>query len=415
MKLICTGDWHLGNLFHGNDRLPEHRHFLSWLLTQITEQQPDALLIAGDVFDNGNPSAAAQAAYYHFLVKANKACPAMTTVITAGNHDSASRLEAPRSLLGSHNIEVRGQVHRSWDGSSWIVDYDDMIIPLTGSDGTRIAVLAVPYLRNDILRGDSYSSGIKSFISDLLQKAHESYPEYKTVMMAHLYASGAEIAHKDASERIVIGGQEQVDISKWPEHPDYFTCGHIHKRQAVGGLDNARYPGSVLPMSFAEKDYTHGVDLVSIDDKGIEVEQLVYTPQHRLRIIEADSKDLTLKRIEKLIDQELTDRKDNRLDDEFEYLALKLRLDRIKGDDINSIEELIRKKNVVLCKIQRIIPELELTSIEGGHEITSIDDILDRDPLETIAEAFAIKHDRELSERQHNMLREIIDQIQQEQ
>ena len=64
MKIIATGDWHLGNLFHGNDRLPEHKHFLQWLLQQIHEQQPDALLVAGDVFDNGNPSAAAQTIYY---------------------------------------------------------------------------------------------------------------------------------------------------------------------------------------------------------------------------------------------------------------------------------------------------------------------------------------------------------------
>ena len=114
MKIICTSDWHLGNLFHGDVRLPEHRHFLSWLLTQISEQQPAALLVAGDVFDNGNPSAAAQALYYQFLVDAHAAAPAMLTVITGGNHDSASRLEAPRSILGSLNIEVRGQVHRTW-------------------------------------------------------------------------------------------------------------------------------------------------------------------------------------------------------------------------------------------------------------------------------------------------------------
>lgn len=90
MKIITTGDWHLGNLFHGSDRLPEHRHFLNWLLSQVEVQQPDALLVAGDVFDNGNPSAAAQSAYYEFLAKAVKACSHMLVVITAGNHDSAT-------------------------------------------------------------------------------------------------------------------------------------------------------------------------------------------------------------------------------------------------------------------------------------------------------------------------------------
>ena len=60
MKIIATGDWHIGNLFHGNDRLPEHKHFFKWLLGQIRLHQPEALLVAGDVFDTANPSAAAQ-------------------------------------------------------------------------------------------------------------------------------------------------------------------------------------------------------------------------------------------------------------------------------------------------------------------------------------------------------------------
>ena len=87
MKIIATSDWHLGNLFHGNDRLQEHRHFFRWLLDCIIEEQPDALLVAGDVFDNGNPSAAAQSAYYELLADMTKVCPDMQIVITAGNHD----------------------------------------------------------------------------------------------------------------------------------------------------------------------------------------------------------------------------------------------------------------------------------------------------------------------------------------
>lgn len=113
MKILATSDWHLGNLFHGNDRLPEHKHFLKWLLEQIAEQKPDALLIAGDIFDNGNPSAAAQTVYYEFLADATQLCPNMQVIITAGNHDSASRLEAPRPLLTRYHVEIRGNVRKS--------------------------------------------------------------------------------------------------------------------------------------------------------------------------------------------------------------------------------------------------------------------------------------------------------------
>ena len=135
MKIIATSDWHLGNMFHGNDRLPEHRHFLDWLLHQLSEHKPDALLVAGDIFDNGNPSAAAQTEYYRFLADATQTCPGMRIIITAGNHDSASRLEAPRPMLSRHNVEIRGNVRRVWvqedSGSGSLqIALDDLIIPV---------------------------------------------------------------------------------------------------------------------------------------------------------------------------------------------------------------------------------------------------------------------------------------------
>ena len=237
MKIVCTSDWHLGNLFHGNDRLPEHKHFLAWLLARIKEQQPDALLIAGDIFDNGNPSAAAQAAYYEFLADATGICPDMNVVIIAGNHDSASRLEAPRALLTRHKVEVRGNIHRSWvangEDGKWVIDYDDLMIPIYGDDGSQAIVLTVPYLRSDVVQNANYSEGVNAILRELTAKARGKYSDLPLIMMAHMYAKGADIAQHDASEKIIIGGQEEVNMQGWDEHPDYFTCGHIHKRQYI--------------------------------------------------------------------------------------------------------------------------------------------------------------------------------------
>ncbi len=409
MRLICTGDWHLGNLFHGNDRLPEQRQFLSWLLTQTQELQPDALLVAGDVFDNSNPSAAAQALYYEFLVELHRSCPSMVIVITAGNHDSAARLEAPRTLLGSHNVEVRGQIHRHWENDNWVTDYDDLMIPVSDGKGGEIVVLAVPFLRNDILRCNDYQEGVKDFIAELLRRARELYPGRKLVMMAHLYASGAEIAGKDASERIIVGGQEMVNMGGLEEYPDYLTCGHIHKRQKIAGLPNARYSGSVLPMSFAEKDYRHGVDLVEISQDGIEVEQLVYTPAHRLLVMPDDDEGLPPKKLMKLLDKELSDREAGALDGNYDYLAVKVILDRVDKDELKAIEDLISRKNAVLCKIQRVLPNIDISTISGDRKMRSVDDILNRDPLETLREAFLVRHEHEMSDNQKQMLQEIID------
>lgn len=416
MKIICTSDWHLGNLFHGNDRLPEHRHFLAWLLARIKEHNPDALLIAGDIFDNGNPSAAAQSAYYEFLADATETCPDMNVVIIAGNHDSASRLEAPRALLTRHKVEIRGNIHRSWvaneDGGNWVINYDDLMIPINGSDGSQAIVLTVPYLRSDVVQNANYSEGVNTILRELTAKAREKYRDSPLIMIAHMYAKGADIAKSDASEKIVIGGQEEVNIQGWDEHPDYFACGHIHKRQHIWNTDWAHYSGSVLPMSFAEKDYHHGVDMVTIENgTKPQIEFLEYEPQHKLMFLPETEEELTPKKLEKRINAELQDRTEDKLDDNFVYLVLKVTLEKVNNDAIKELEALIGTKNAVLCKIQKIIPELDIATISGSQHLQSIDDILNRDPLDTLKETFAVKNGKEMTDHQEKMLTDLLNSL----
>ena len=456
MKIIATSDWHLGNLFHGNDRLPEHKHFLKWLLEQIAEQKSDALLIAGDIFDNGNPSAAAQTVYYEFLADATQLCPNMQVIITAGNHDSASRLEAPRPLLTRYHVEIRGNVRKIWKqgeseddaktGGHWIYSFDDLIIPVTSEEGEEVIILAVPFLRSDVVQNASYSQGVNAFLRELTAEARQKSPGKKCIMMAHMYAKGSDIARKDASEKIIIGGQEEVDLEGWNDHPDYMTCGHIHKRQHIWNTDWARYTGSILPMSFAEKDYTHGIDLITIGcdeeekkemeakeevegkkkedgmkekeekekenskgkSKEWKVDFLEYKPQHSLRILPEDEEELTFKKWQKLINSELSERTDGELSDHFDYVMLKVKQEKLSSDDIKELEKLVNEKDAVLCKIQRIIPQLDLSTIQGSQHITSIEDIINRPPLDTLKEAFAIRHNAPMNERQEKMLSDLL-------
>ena len=451
MKILATSDWHLGNLFHGNDRLPEHKHFLKWLLEQIAGQKPDALLIAGDIFDNGNPSAAAQTVYYEFLADATQLCPNMQVIITAGNHDSASRLEAPRPLLTRYHVEIRGNVRKIWQqgesedddktGGHWIYSFDDLIIPVINEEGEEVIILAVPFLRSDVVQNASYSQGVNDFLRELTTEARKKFPGRKCIMMAHMYAKGSDIARKDASEKIIIGGQEEVDLEGWNDHPDYMTCGHIHKRQHIWNTDWARYTGSILPMSFAEKDYTHGIDLITIgcdkgekkemeakeeEEEGMKKEEekekenskgkskewkvdfLQYKPQHALRILPKDEEELTFKKWQKLINSELSERTDGELSDHFDYVMLKVKQEKLTSDDIKELEKLVNEKDAVLCKIQRIIPQLDLSTIQGSQHITSIEDIINRPPLDTLKEAFAIRHNAPMNERQEKMLSDLL-------
>ena len=166
IKILATSDWHLGNVFKGFDRQAEHVHFLEWLLATIDRERPDVLLVAGDVFDNSNPSAAAQRLYYDFLDRVTVAAPGMAVVIIAGNHDSATRLEAPRALLERRGVQVRGVVRRQADGQP---DWAELLVPVESRDGERAWIMAVPYLRDgDFARDAGYGEGAVGFIRSLV-------------------------------------------------------------------------------------------------------------------------------------------------------------------------------------------------------------------------------------------------------
>lgn len=413
MKIFATSDWHLGNLFHGNDRLPEHQHFFSWLLDQIGLQRPDALLIAGDVFDNGNPSAVAQSTYYEFLADATRLYPELQIIITAGNHDSASRLEAPRALLSRHKVQVRGHVHRTWlatdQGGQWQIDYTDLMIPITAADGQHIVILAVPYLRSDVLQNICYSQGVNDFLRQLTSIARQTYPDTPLVMMAHMYAQGAEIALHNASEKLIIGGQEQVDMKGWTNHPDYLTCGHIHKRQHIWGTDWARYSGSILPMSMAEQDYCHGVDCITINTgHKPQVTFLEYTPQHPILVLPNDDRSLTPKKLQKLICEQIPERPDGKLSTHYAYLFLKVNLDKVNNDEIKKLEELVGTRDAVLCRLIKEVDTIDHSTLTTDQGIHSIDDVLNRDPLDTLRETFVCKHKAPMTSHQEQLLKELL-------
>lgn len=96
------------------------------------------------------------------------------------------------------------------------------------------------------------------------------------------------------------------------------------------------------------------------------------------------------------------------LSDHFDYVMLKVKQEKLSNDDIKELENLVNEKDAVLCKIQRIIPQLDLSTIQGSQQITSIEDIVNRPPLDTLKEAFAIKHNAPMNERQEKMLSDLL-------
>ena len=117
------------------------------------------------------------------------------------------------------------------------------------------------------------------------------------------------------------------------------------------------------------------------------------------------------KKLEKRINAELQNKTEDKLDDNFVYLVLKVTLEKVNNDAIKELEALIGTKNAVLCKIQKIIPELDITTISGSQHLQSIDDILNRDPLDTLKETFVVKNGKEMTDHQEKMLTDLLNSL----
>ena len=119
MKIIHTSDWHLGHTLYEHDRTAEHTAFLTQLRDIVEDEKPDALLVSGDIYDRTNPSTSVQKMYYKALLDMHAACPEMTIVVTAGNHDSKAMLELGRELWLMAGVRVVGQVERKEGWWTW--------------------------------------------------------------------------------------------------------------------------------------------------------------------------------------------------------------------------------------------------------------------------------------------------------
>jgi exonuclease SbcD len=278
MKILHTADWHIGQLFHEYDRTYEHQQFLNWLVDTLQTEQIDVLLISGDVFDISNPSASSIKMFYSFLNKATRVNPDLQIIITAGNHDSASRLEAPKPLLESSNVHIIGLVEKDAEGN---IDYQKLLVPIhDDSKNVKIWCLAIPFLRMGdyptILNcANPYTEGVTALYKDAFEYASLKKQDGQTIIaMGHLHTHQAEVSDLDKTERLIMGGVECIPATAFHQDIKYVALGHIHKAQRIGGKEHIRYSGSPLPMSFSELNYKHQVIVFELDEEISELKSI---------------------------------------------------------------------------------------------------------------------------------------------
>lgn len=351
MKIIHTADWHLGNVFHRHNRVAEHRHFFGWLRDTIVQQQPDALIVSGDIFDGPNPAAEVQRLFYDFLTHLSVEHPGMSIILIAGNHDSGARLEAGEELLRLHNIFVRGTVWKDAEGETY---FERMILPLAprGSDTAEVVCYALPFLRPaDYPAGLSVQDGLRHYLTNLDKRLKKTaFKRLPVVVAAHFYAHGALIQAHEHSERLVVGGQDMVEIDTMGKAYAYVALGHIHRPQAVGNCANVRYAGSPLALSFSERDYKRAINLVEIDTQGhVETTSLFYTPLCALISLPdrgALDPQEALSRLRSLPDAQPDDDREA-----YPYVEMNIRLAQPEPELRRRIGEIIEHKAVKFCRI----------------------------------------------------------------
>lgn len=356
ITLLHTSDWHLGQTFYGHDREVEHQHFLDWLLNEIKINSADVLLVAGDVFDVANPSASAQRMFYKFLQDATSISPNLQIIITAGNHDSPSRIEAPLPLVEDKKVIIKGLVPKVLGE----IQYDELIVPLYDSNHNICAYcLTVPYLRQGdyprVEDSNPYAAGVRLLYERLETRVNEIREENQGVVcMGHLHAVNAVVAKEDHSEKMIIGGLESINPQLFQRF-NYTALGHIHKAQRLAKTESIRYAGSPLPMSFAEINYKHGVVKVVLDgDKTASIEKIDYTPIVWLESFPtAAGAVLTpvdaLALLESLPSKDLFETSDDRK--LYPYLEVKIRLTEPEPMLPKKISDILEAKKVRLARI----------------------------------------------------------------
>jgi exonuclease SbcD len=300
IRVLHTGDWHIGQTLRGFSRESEHAAVFARLEAIAAEREIDALVVAGDVFDCQNPSGESQGRFYALMARLHAARPAMTIVITAGNHDAAGRLEAPRPLLEAIGVRVIGNVRRR-DG---MIDPSHHLVPIHDASGEVAAqVLAVSYPTaaclpplssiNKAEGGDPSPivRGVRDLYGQLFEAARPRLGGLPLLVTGHLHVAGG-LESEGAERRILVGGEHAVPADVFPDEARYVALGHLHKAQGLG-RGHVRYCGSLIPLSAAEQPYRHGVTLVTLGSGPAEVEQIaIERPVPFLRLPAAS--DMTL-------------------------------------------------------------------------------------------------------------------------
>ena len=375
MKLIHLSDLHLGKRVNEISMLEDQEHILTQIIQIIDGEQPDAVLIAGDVYDKSAPSAEAETLFDDFLCRLAKR--RLPVLIISGNHDSPERL-----AFGGRLMERAG-VYLS-------PVYSGSVSPVTLSDEHgEVCFWLLPFLKPSHVRRffpdetvESYTDAVRTAIRHMAIDTAA-----RNVLLTHQFVTGAQTCE---SEELSVGGSDNVDASVF-DCFDYVALGHLHGPQNIVCSNRIRYCGTPLKYSFSEANHYKSVTVVELGVKGeLQVHTIPLTPRHNLREISGTF-------------DELTDRAYYSATVTDDYLHIIL-------TDEEDVPEALGRLRVIYPNIMRL--SYDNTRTRSSQVIGSAVQVKSRSPLDLFEELYQLQSNQPMSEVQRTFTQELIKSIQ---
>jgi exonuclease SbcD len=373
MKFFHLSDLHLGKRVNEFSMLDDQRHILMEIVRHAKEEKPDAVLIAGDVYDKSVPIVEAVQLLDSFLVWLNEA--GIAVYMIAGNHDSVERVAFGARLLKNSNVHI-SQV------------YDGKISPIIFNDEFgEVKIWLLPYLKPSYVRRhfadkeiNTYSDAVKMALSNTGLDTAE-----RNVLVAHQFVTGAITSE---SEEISVGGSENVDASLFDAF-DYVALGHIHRPQQML-RETLRYAGSPLKYSFSEIDHQKTITVVDLCDKGdVAITEIPLMPERELREVRGTY-------------AEITDRRNYLGSNTDDYV-------RVVLTDEEDEPEAIQKLRTIYPHLMRL--DYDNTRTQTTLEVSGTTGTENKAPAEYFGELYEIQNGQPLSQTQKDYAEKLFFEI----
>lgn len=277
MKFLHLADLHLGKRVNGFSMLEDQAHILRQILAILDNEQPDGVLIAGDVYDKSVPSVEAVELLDGFLTELRTR--GVPVLLISGNHDSPERLAFGGRVMDSCGIHISPV-------------YDGALAPVTLHDAFGpVHVWLLPFVKPAHVRRWFPDADIESYTDAVAEAvAHMDIDTAtRNVLVTHQFVTGGA---RSGSEELSVGGTDNVDSGVFAPF-DYVALGHLHGAQHIG-RETIRYAGSPLKYSFSEARQHKSVTVVTLGEKGdVQVRTAALTPLRELREIRGSYDELT--------------------------------------------------------------------------------------------------------------------------